>query len=49
MNPEYRFFLLRIIEMIEENKEFSERIGINNTSHFVTCENHKKASEDKCS
>lgn len=42
MEPSYRIFLVRVIELIEENKECSERIGIKNTSHFVM--NHDTSS-----
>lgn len=34
MNPEQRMRLVRIIEKMENNKNFSRRIGIKNVSTF---------------
>lgn len=45
MNAEQRIKMIRLIEKIDKNTEFSQKIGIRNTSGFVS-EKSKKITID---
>ena len=41
MNTEQRIKMIRLIEKIDKNPEFSQKIGIRNTSAFVSDKSKK--------
>lgn len=45
MNTEQRIKMIRLIEKIDKNLEFSQKIGIRNTSAFVS-DKSKKITTD---
>jgi hypothetical protein len=45
MNTEQRIKMIRLIEKIDKNPEFSQKIGIRNTSTFVS-DKSKKITTD---
>ena len=45
MNTEQRIKMIRLIEKIDKNPEFSQKIGIRNTSAFVS-DKSKKITTD---
>ena len=44
MNVEQRIQLIRIIEKIEKNPEFSNKLGVKNTSDFISDKQRKNES-----
>lgn len=42
MDTAQRIRLIRMIEKIEKNQEFSSKIGVRNTSEFVSSKQSKK-------
>ena len=42
MNAAQRIRLIRIIEKIEKNPEFSNKLGVKNTSGFISDSNHMR-------
>ena len=44
MNVEQRIQLTRIIEKIEKNPEFSNKLGVRNTSDFISDKQRKNES-----
>ena len=44
MNAAQRLRLIRIIEKIEKNPEFSNKLGVKNTSDFISVEKTPTAS-----
>lgn len=48
MDMAKRMNMIRIIEKIENNLEYSERLGIKNVSEFRLGENEKSERRTKC-
>ena len=44
MNVEQRIQLIRIIEKIEKNPDFSNKLGVKNTSDFISDKQRKNES-----
>lgn len=42
MDPAQRIRLIRMIEKIEKNPEFSSKIGVRNISEFISSKKSKK-------